>query len=180
MVVVCIVALLVTLAIPLYGFAKRKAYDARCMGNLRTLHSALSAYMSDHNQVWPQPPSTNAADENKEAKWWYDTLQTYGARRATWLCPEHKVDPASGPEQENYDFSYIPTTFSDEPGIAYKWMQPWVIEFGGVHEGNLANQVMPDGSLRKMENPAPPDPAPPAPPPWRSRCAHMRVNRGSE
>lgn len=155
-VVICIIALMALITFPAVGYYKKRAYDVRCMGNLRTLHGALSGYMSEHAQVWPQYPNKQDTADDSMAKWWYDTLKPYGASRSTWLCPEHIVDPASGPEQENYDFSYIPTQFDDEPNVAFKYPQPWVIEFGGVHEGNMANQVMPDGSLRKQENPAPP------------------------
>ena len=155
-VVICIIALVALFTFPLVGYFKRRAYDARCMGNLRTLHGALSAYMSEHGQVWPQDPHQgNDPDGSPQAKWWYDTLKPFGASRITWICPEHTVDPTTTSDEENYDFSYIPTPFDDEPQVAYKWMQPWVIEFGGVHDGNMANQVMPDGSLRKQENPTP-------------------------
>lgn len=154
--VIAIIAALASLVIPTYGYYMRRAEDARCMANLRALHAALSGYMTEHNQVWPQYPDAGKDTEvSPQAKWWYDTLKPYGPTRKTWLCATH--GNASGDENDpnDYDFSYIPTPFDETPNIAYQYLQPWVIEFGGYHEGQ-ANQVMPDGSLRKQENPLPP------------------------
>ncbi len=148
--VVCILAAIASMLIPLFGFFRRKTQDAVCMANLRTLHAALSSYMGENAQVWPQYPNAgNDQDENALAKWWYETLKPYGPTRKTWLCPSHSVDSATENDPQNYDFSYLPTNFSVEPNIAYKWAQPWVIETGGYHDNNMANQVMPDGSVRK-------------------------------
>ena len=155
--VITIIAALVSLVVPAYGYFKRRAQDARCMANLRSLHAALSAYMTDHAQIWPQDPRQGKEpDDSPQAKWWFDTLKPYGPTRNTWLCPSHTTDSGSELDEQNYDFSYIPTYFDEEPNVAYRYMQPWVIEFGGYHDGNQANQVMPDGSLRKQDNPAPP------------------------
>lgn len=153
--VVAILAVLAAMMVPMYGYFRRKAEDAVCMANLRTLHAALSSYMGDNGQIWPQNPNPDAeTDDSAEAKWWYDTLKSYGPTRKTWLCPSHTVDSATENDPQNYDFSYIPTNFGPEPNVAYKWKQPWVIEFGGYHDGNMANQVMPDGSLRKVQSPS--------------------------
>ena len=157
MLVIAIIAVLASLTYPAYGFFKRRAQDARCMANLRSLHAAFSAYMTDHAQVWPQYPNAGKeSDENAQAKWWYETLKPYGPTRRTWLCPSHPTDYADEMDEKNYDFSYIPTNFDSDTNIAYQYQQPWLIEFGGFHEANQANQVMPDGSIRKVENPAPP------------------------
>ncbi len=157
MLVIVIIAALAALTIPSFGYFKRRSQDARCMANLRVLHASLSSYMSDHAQVWPQYPNAGKEDdENAQAKWWYETLKPYGATRKTWLCPSHPTEYADELDEKNYDFSYIPTNFDPDPNIAYQYRQPWLIEFGGFHEGNKANQVMPDGSIRKEENPAPP------------------------
>jgi prepilin-type N-terminal cleavage/methylation domain-containing protein len=155
--VIAIIAVLASLVVPALGYFKRRAQDAQCMANLRTLHAALSAYMTDHAQVWPQDPDLGKAPNGSpQAKWWYETLKPYGPTRRTWLCPSHSTEWANELDEQNYDFSYIPTNFNPDPNAAYQYQQPWVIEFGGYHDGNQANQVMPDGSIRKQENPAPP------------------------
>ena len=156
MLVIAIMLLLVTLVVPSYGYFKRRAQDVRCMANLRSLHAALSAYSTDHAQVWPQDPYVgHAAEAGSQAKWWYETLKPYGPTRSTWLCPAHPTDVGGENDEKNYDFSYIVTPFDADPNVAYQYQQPWVIEFGGWHDGNMANQVMPDGSVRKEENPVP-------------------------
>jgi len=153
--VIAILAVMASMVYPMFGYFRRRAQDAICMTNLRSLHAALSSYMGDNGQVWPQyPNSGDGPNENTQAKWWYETLKPYGPTRKTWLCPSHPVDSATENDPQNYDFSYIPTNFSAEANIAYRWKQPWVIEFGGYHDGNMANQVMPDGSLRKGLSPS--------------------------
>ncbi len=149
--VVAIMALLATLMIPLYGYFKRRAQDAVCMGNLRSLHAALSSYLTDHGEVWPQYPNTDdsSGGDSTKDKWWYETLKPYGPTRKTWICPSHPVDSATENDPQNYDSSYLPTPFGPEQNIAYRWKQPWVVEIGGFHDGNQANQVMPGGEIRK-------------------------------
>jgi type II secretory pathway pseudopilin PulG len=156
--VISILAILTALALPAYGFFKRKAEDAGCMSNMRSLHASLSAYMQDHAFVWPQNPYQlePGSDPDQEAKWWIDELQPYGGTREVWLCPSERRGFAIDTDDEHYDMTYVPTAFDEIPNRAYQWSrQPWLIERGGFHDDGEANLIMPDGSMRKDKSPVP-------------------------
>jgi prepilin-type N-terminal cleavage/methylation domain-containing protein len=158
MVVLSILTLLLSMLWPSYNFFRRKAEDAVCMQNLRSLHASAHSYLQDHNFVWPQPleGTENDSDEEADTKFWIEAIRPYGGTREVWLCPSER----SGFEVDNADdfhsMSYVPTEFDDLPNTAFKWTnQPWFIERGGFHQGNQANLIMPDGSLRKDEGLSP-------------------------
>lgn len=154
LIVVTIIAIVASIAVPLFSYYRRKAQDAACMGNLRTLHTSLSGYLLDHGMVWPQVPG-NINDDGSEgendllAEFWFKTLEPYGSHRDTWLCPSERTTFAQDHDSKNFDASYSPTQYDATPNTPYQWVrQPWVIERGGYHSGE-ANMVMPDGSIQK-------------------------------
>jgi competence protein ComGC len=157
-VVIVIIVVLASLTIPAMGFFKRRAQDAGCMSNLRSLHASFSAYMLDHERLWPQVPDSIANDDNVDdendrlAEFWIRTLEPYGAHRDTWLCPSERATFAEDFDEKRFDASYIVTQFEDTPDVAYRWQQPWLVERGGFHSSE-ANMVMPDGSLKKERLP---------------------------
>ena len=161
--VVSILAIIASLAIPAYGMFRRKAEDAVCMSNLRSLHAGFSSYLQDHAFVWPQNPYANKPDSetqgdetDPEAKWWYEQLKDYGPTRETWLCPSERAGFVEDNDPNHFDMSYVPTSFDETQNRAYFWAnQPWLIERGGFHDQGLANLVMPDGSMRKDKSPVP-------------------------
>lgn len=158
LIVVTIIAILASLAVPLFGFFRRKADDAACMGNLRTLHTSFSSYLLDHKMVWPQVPGSldedgMAGENDALAEFWFKTLEPYGSHRETWLCPSQRRTFAENTDSKIFDASYSPTQYDPLPNIPYQWArQPWVIEGGGYHQGE-ANMVMPDGSIQKEHMP---------------------------
>ena len=158
LIVVVIMAILGSIAVPLYGHFRRKGEDAACMGNLRTLHTSLGAYLLDHKMIWPQvPPEIDGdgmeGENDAVAEFWVKTLDPYGSHRETWLCPSQRRTWAENNDPKIFDASYSPTQYDPLPNIAYQWgNQPWVIEGGGYHQGE-ANMVMPDGSIRKEHMP---------------------------
>ncbi len=152
--VVSIIAVLASFIYPAYNFFKRKAEDATCMGNLRSLHAGFSSYLHDHGFVWPQNPYIEAAQdsssESDEAKWWFEQLKPYGPTRETWLCPSERSHWADDNDPDHYNSTYVPSSFDETPNIAYRWqLQPWVIERGGFHEKGQANAIFPDGHIGK-------------------------------
>jgi prepilin-type N-terminal cleavage/methylation domain-containing protein len=157
MVVVTILAILLSLCVPLISLYKRRSEDLACMGNLRSLHTSFGAYLLDHSMVWPQPneglinDASDAEDDNDQlTQFWITTLEPYGAHRQTWLCPSERSTFKTDFDEKRYDASYAPTPFDKTPNIAYEWgRQPWLIERGGFHGGE-ANRVMPDGSIQKQ------------------------------
>ena len=154
LIVVLIIAILLTLMVQTLGVFRRKAQDGACMSNLRSLHASFAGYMLDHAMVWPQLPgggdNLDVTEENDPlAEFWIKALEPYGAHRNTWLCPSERQSYAEDFDDKKFDMSYVPTQFDETPNVAYQWVsQPWLIERGGFHDGQ-ANQVMPDGSIRK-------------------------------
>ena len=152
--VIAALAILAALVFPAYSMFKRKAEDAACMSNLRSLHASFSSYLQDHSFVWPQSPflQDNADDssESEEAKWYFEQLKEYGPTRETWLCPSERSKWAEVNDPDHFDSSYVPSNFDETPNIAYRWsLQPWVIERGGFHDKGQANAIFPDGHINK-------------------------------
>jgi prepilin-type N-terminal cleavage/methylation domain-containing protein len=153
---VAIIAILLTLFFSLGSVFKVRASDAGCKSNLRVLHAGLSSYMQEHDMVWPQLPqslieSDDADEDNdKEAKWWYETLKPYDVPKKTWLCPGDADRAKAIASDEIHLSTYSVTEFDDVPNTAYRYKQPWVIEDGDMHgRGKGPNMIFPDGSIQK-------------------------------
>jgi type II secretory pathway pseudopilin PulG len=153
LVVIMIVAALVTISFPAFGYLREKARDAACIGNLRILQLGAATYMLDHDAVWPQMPENISIEGSEEPmwKWWYEELRDYGVSKRHWICPS---DVASQGEElsitDQYYGSYIPTGFEATPNVAFLWTrQPWFMERGQMHGMNHGpNVAMPDGTVR--------------------------------
>lgn len=146
-----IVALLATLAMPLYGVLRMKAASAACMSNLRTISLGLHGYLQDHNMVWPQMPPEGIEGETARSKWWEETLTPYGVGHKYWICPSDTIGMKDDEKPENFTSSYVLTQFDEIPDSAFRWSQPWAVERGGFHGGaNVGpNMLMPDGTIRQ-------------------------------
>ncbi|HVT81976.1 MAG TPA: prepilin-type N-terminal cleavage/methylation domain-containing protein [Phycisphaerae bacterium] len=53
LVVVAIIALLIAILLPSLGKAKRKAYSAKCLANVKGLGTAAQTYIGDYSSVFP-------------------------------------------------------------------------------------------------------------------------------
>lgn len=152
--VVTIVAILATVAFPLFGYFREKARDVSCIGNLRMLYSGVSSHLLDNDMKWPQTPEADVSGTNEEPlwKWWFETLRPYGVAKHHWVCPS---EASTYTEQyyadDEFHSSYIPTDFEATPNIAYMWAsQPWFIERGEFHGRNHGpNIIFPDGTVRQ-------------------------------
>ena len=156
--VIVIIGLLGTLAVPMYGYFMAKGRYAACVSHLRNLHVCFGNYMLDNDMVWPQPPPgklDNINDESEEWEWWHETLKPYGSAKHYWLCPEDADSQEQmHSETDDYASSYIPTLFEAVPNTAYTWSnQPWLIERGQLHGKDQGpNILMPDGTIRQGPN----------------------------
>jgi prepilin-type N-terminal cleavage/methylation domain-containing protein len=146
--VAAILGILVAFAAPSINDYLRRAAEAKCTSNLRSLNIALRGYLQDSDNVWPQGPSP--AHEQPWGEFWRSTLKPYGISPQDCLCPtiEAAYRKAGIPEDVRPKLHYIPTMFSDEAGIAYRWpTQPWLIERSDAHgKGPLI--CFPDGSVK--------------------------------
>ncbi len=145
---VAILAILAALVAPNYNKWLAQAAQAKCMGNMRSIHIALEGYLNDHKDVWPQGPSPLEADA--WAKFWVHTLETQGIKARTWECPAIYRMLGNPPrEKVSADLvHYIPTMFDATPGTARRWpTQPWLVERADAH-GNGALLCFTDGSIK--------------------------------
>lgn len=145
---VAIAMILGVLIVPNYKEWFAAAAQARCMANMRSIHIALSGYLNDHNQVWPQGPSPQ--EGAPWAKFWIDTLKPHGIEASVWQCPSIDRMLGSPRSEQITDNSvhYVPTLFDDQPGTARKWpTQPWLIERADAH-GHGALICFTDGSVK--------------------------------
>jgi prepilin-type N-terminal cleavage/methylation domain-containing protein len=148
--VLTVVGLLVTLAVPFYGIMKAKAGLAGCLGNIRVINVGLSGYLQDNNMVWPQKPSGGFnGDTGQEAKYWLDTLSAYGVSQKNLICPNDGASIKAFNDDPNTAVtSYAVCYFDETPGTAFKWNQPWVMEHSGFHGATRGpNMLMPDGTI---------------------------------
>ena len=69
---VSIMAVLAAMVLALSDTIRRKAEQAACVGNMRSLFAALSAYNTD-NGHFPQAP--NSSDEQVFWDFWFETFE---------------------------------------------------------------------------------------------------------
>lgn len=149
---VAIIALLAAISIPSYHAFKRRAEKARCIANLKVLHTGFDSFVLDRNQ-WPQmPDEVFEAEESDYFAWWIASLQPYGVGEESWLCPSDKVVKQLPAGQTEYASSYAPTHFNPHRYTPFRWNQPWVVERGDFH-GRGAHVMMPDGSITTSQSP---------------------------
>jgi len=145
--VVCILTILTALAWPNFQTYRQRITQVVCMGNMKSITTALHGYLQDHGNVWPQGPSPDSG-----AAWegfWLGTLQPYGIDPKTWRCPG--VATSSDPEAPQ--IHYTPTMFPPLAGIATSpkmTRQPWLIERGPGH-GQGALICFQDGSIKSFD-----------------------------
>lgn len=145
---IAILAILAAMALPEYSKWMAKAAQAKCMANMRSIHTGLGTYLNDHNDIWPQGPSPDSGDA--WAKFWIDTLSQVGVPATTWECPTIRGMLGNPPREPISDTSihYTPTMFDNLPGTARRWpTQPWLIERADAH-GNGALLCFTDGSIK--------------------------------
>ncbi len=146
----CILGLLAVVLIPNFSGYLKRAGEVSCIANMRSINVALRSYLLDHQDIWPQGP-TMMEEEAWEA-FWLEALEPYGITEETWQCPtvDSSLAEQGAKKEDRPKLHYIPTVFSAERGIAYRWsQQPWLIERASAHgEGPLI--CFPDGSIKSF------------------------------
>ena len=132
---------------------KKRAEKVKCISQMRTLHAAFTAHLTDKGQ-WPQlPEDMGEWNESKFFGVFIRALEPYGAAQDTWICPADKIYiEQSEIDEDTYFGTYVPTPFDKYPATPLRWNQPWVIERGDMH-GKGAHILMPDGSVNESRNP---------------------------
>lgn len=74
--VTAISAVLIAIAIPVFGTMRRNADSAACLSNLRQIGVGLNLYLNDHEMVMP-PLAAGRLDKSEEIPVMDNTLDTY-------------------------------------------------------------------------------------------------------
>jgi prepilin-type N-terminal cleavage/methylation domain-containing protein len=158
-----VIAILATLSAPLAGSFRARTQGLQCVTNLKGLGTGAAAYMTDHNNTWPQIVRAEADDSNvspgqREAEVtakWIEALAPYGVTDKTWRCPtiEAKMRANGAPGAVNAKrLDYSPTQFDKEPGSALQWpSHPWFIERTPSH-GLGPRLLQANGRVVSMED----------------------------
>ena len=140
-----VLAILVTLVAPMAGGFRVRSQGLQCAANLKGLGTGAAAYLTDHNDCWPQitpekrPDLSEETDsaEDKTAVQWIAALAPYGITEKTWRCPtiESKITVHGKPAALKMKrLDYVPTQFGPQPYSAYQWHNhPWFIERSPNH-----------------------------------------------
>ena len=108
LVVISIIGILLSLLMPALGRAKGKAYDTKCISNLRQLGIALSMYAGDHNNKLPyaeRRPTTPVSQTNIYPRI-VDVLSNYlGGVVAVFRCPRDRYQWYEK-EGSSYEWNY--------------------------------------------------------------------------
>lgn len=153
MIVLAIIAILVTLLLPVYGKMRGRAQKVQCMANLRSLYVGADLYVQ-RNGGWPQIIFRNYGSSEGYANAWIAALAPFGIERKTWICPtiQELLHNPDYNQPQNARLDYISTGFDDKPTSPHQWpRQPWFIESGDVHgNGNLI--IFTDGSISETND----------------------------
>ena len=145
-----IVAILVTITIPIVERVKNRVAKAKCAGNLRALHTGMAAYLVD-KKSWPRIDNRDMRNKRFSLQW-VSILEPYGVGRETWVCPtaqakNHNPDLY---DDEIFRIDYIPTPFGQQEIDPHRWTShPWFIEKGDVH-GNGNQLITAEGRVVEL------------------------------
>lgn len=153
LVVLVIIGILVTLALPVISGMRARAQRAQCMANLRSLYVATESFVQQ-NGSWPQiPMSDSDSAELDYANAWIAALKPFGPSQQAWICPtiQNLMQNPDLSRPENVRVDYVATTFDDKPTTPHQWpRQPWFAEVGDMHgNGNLI--IFTDGSISDLK-----------------------------
>ena len=149
LIVLVIISILALLALPSYQIYIKKAQQATCMGNMKSLHASFASYLSDNNH-WPPIPNVDDALDAKSESYWLSIMEPYGGTPKVWLCPTLVAARLKGSNGEHLKTHYIPSQFDAKPDAPRRWPnQPWLIEMANAH-GDGALISFPDGSIKSM------------------------------
>ncbi len=149
LVVLLILGVLTTLLVTSSSQIFQRIAQARCAGNLRSLHVSFGSYINDVGH-WPQVPA-ELDDNEKYDEWWIKTMEPYTASPKVWICPVIEAAGVEYSEGNLVQLHYVPTRFDLNPISPTRWpTQPWLIEIADAHgKGPLI--LFPDGSVKNMQ-----------------------------
>jgi prepilin-type N-terminal cleavage/methylation domain-containing protein/prepilin-type processing-associated H-X9-DG protein len=105
LVVIAIIAILAAILFPVFAQAREKARATSCLSNMKQLNTAMSMYMQDWDERFPNwrtlvPKSV----EHPNAKiTWVENMQPYCKNKNIWVCPSDNTPGrnATNPATQN-------------------------------------------------------------------------------
>lgn len=120
LVVIAIIAILAAMLLPALAKAKEAGYKTACLSNLRQWGLAMSIYLDENAQVFPDAKLTNGSpglpgDFDEDTPRWIDLADAAaaGGGMAVW----YNVLPPNIAKQPLWQYAANPTNFVNNPGI---------------------------------------------------------------
>lgn len=112
LVVICIIALVTTMASPMIGRAIDKAQSVKCMSNLRQIGVAVANFATENEGKIPKietDPDHPIYEPEDEARGMLETLEPYGITQNALSCPSDRKDDNYFKARGN-SYEWIPIT----------------------------------------------------------------------
>src|SRR5437667_11534195 len=89
LVVIAIIAILAAILFPVFAMAREKARQATCLSNQKQLGTAMSMYIQDYDERFPNWRTiVPVTPENPNGKiTWVENMQPYCKNKKIWVCP---------------------------------------------------------------------------------------------
>jgi len=97
LVVIAVIALLVSILLPVLGRARETSKGVTCLSNLRTFGAAVTLYAAANKEYYPLSSHTKLNISDPEA--WLQSLQPHGFTDVVRKCP---MDPVRTKRQSSY------------------------------------------------------------------------------
>jgi prepilin-type N-terminal cleavage/methylation domain-containing protein/prepilin-type processing-associated H-X9-DG protein len=143
LVVIAIIAVLAALLFPVFAQAREAARKGACLSNQRQLGAAMTLYLQDYDERFPQThptatPWTFADDEITLVTPWRELMEPYVRNRAIFGCPSDNGVPSWHPA------SYAPNGYAVYGAMLPEVSQPSdTIYLGELHSGALVDDFSP-------------------------------------
>jgi prepilin-type N-terminal cleavage/methylation domain-containing protein/prepilin-type processing-associated H-X9-DG protein len=93
LVVIAIIAILAAILFPVFAQAREKARQTNCLSNQKQLGTAMSMYLQDYDERFPNWRTVVAKSvDNPNAKvTWVENMQPYCKNKNIWICPSDNI-----------------------------------------------------------------------------------------
>src|SRR5216684_722695 len=89
LVVIAIIAILAAILFPVFAMAREKARQASCLSNQKQLGTAMSMYIQDYDERFPNWRTlVPVSPDHPNGKiTWVENMQPYSKNKKIWVCP---------------------------------------------------------------------------------------------